>query len=61
VAAEYGKRPGVTVIDVQFVKVSPRELTGFVKLKMAGLDDVEVMRPCNVTIGEDRRYIWHCD
>ncbi len=58
VRAEFEKKPGVEVEDVNFVKESPKKLTGFVKLKIGGL---EVSKSCDATMGDDAQYIWKCE
>jgi len=66
IRSEYEKRPGLTVVDVQMIKVSPTKLTGFVKLKPKGLPKSvgalgEISKECSATMGENRQYIWRCE
>lgn len=65
IRSEYEKLPGLTVVDVEMIKVSPTKLTGFVKLKPDGLPKSvgalgEISKECSATMGEHRRYIWQC-
>ncbi len=62
---ELGKLGGVPnkkgdfqVEDVQMIPVSPKKLTGFVKLKLLG---VSVTRACTATMGDNGESIWRCD
>lgn len=55
---EFAKQPGVSVTEVTFIKESDKKLTGFVKLKVAGID---VMKSCNATMGDGSQYIWKCE
>jgi hypothetical protein len=58
IRSEYGKRQGITVLDVQLMKESPKKLSGFIKVKVPLLG--EVTKPCAATMGEDGQYIWQC-
>jgi hypothetical protein len=58
IRAEFGKRPGVTVQDVQMLRESPRKLQGFAKIKVPLIGTVE--KPCTATMGDDGRSIWQC-
>jgi hypothetical protein len=58
VKSEFEKRPGVSVSDVTFIKESERKLKGFVKLNVA---ELEVMKSCEATMGDNSQYIWKCE
>jgi hypothetical protein len=58
IRAEFGKRPGVTVEDAQMLRVSPRELQGFVKIKVPLIGTVD--KTCTATMGDEGRSIWQC-
>jgi hypothetical protein len=55
---EFGRRPGVTVKEVELIKESPQRLSGFVKLEKGG---IEVMKSSSATWGERGKYIWKCE
>jgi hypothetical protein len=58
IKAEFQKRPGVTVLDVHLIRESERKLTGFVRIRIAG---IEVAKPCTVTAGDDGgSSVWVC-
>lgn len=66
IRSEFEKRPGLTVVDVQMIKESPRKLVGFVKLKPNGIPNSlgtlgEVSKDCTATWGENSQYIWRCE
>lgn len=54
----FEKRGGVTVEEVQMIRVEPRRLQGFAKLKLPLIGAVS--RTCTATMGEDGRSIWQC-
>lgn len=58
IRAEYQKRPGVKVVDVQLIKESSKKLTGFVKITIGG--STVIMYDCTATWGETGQYIWRC-
>lgn len=50
----------ITVMEISMLRRSPRELTGFVKLKLPGSDDVQ-QRNCTATMAEDKvTTSWNC-
>jgi hypothetical protein len=58
IRAEFSKRAGVTVQDVQMLRESPRRLEGFVKIKVPLIGTVD--KSCTATMGDDGRSIWQC-
>jgi hypothetical protein len=58
IRSEYGKREGITVVDIQLMKESPKTLSGFIKVKVPLFGDVT--KPCSATMGEGDQYIWEC-
>jgi len=64
IRAEFSKKQGVEVLDVQMLKESPNKLTGFAKIKVAlpfGLHK-EVTKNCSALKGEgDGKSMWKCD
>ena len=58
IRAEYAKKSGVKVVDVQLIKESPRKLSGFVKFRIGG--SPIIMSDCTATWGENGQYIWRC-
>jgi hypothetical protein len=58
IRSEFGKREGVTVLDVQLMKESSRKLSGFVKVKVPLFG--EVTKPCSATMGDNSEYMWTC-
>jgi len=58
---QFSTRPGVTVTEVSMVKKSDTELTGFAKLRInLGAENVEAIKNCSATLGEDNRFVWQC-
>jgi hypothetical protein len=58
IRAEFEKRSGVIVSDVQMIKESPTKLTGFVKMRVPVLGSIE--KVCTSTMGETGQSIWQC-
>ncbi len=58
IRAEFDKKAGVSVEDVSLVRESANKLTGFVRLKIAGLD-ADITKECAVT-RDDEQVIWQC-
>jgi len=54
---EFSKRPGVTVEDVQMIRVSSTQLSGFARIKVGR---IEANKSCTSTLGEDGRSVWSC-
>jgi hypothetical protein len=46
------------VEDVQMIQVSPKKLTGFVKMNVVG---VSITKECSATMGDDGQSIWRCE
>ena len=46
------------VVDVELMRQSPTELTGFAKVRVPLLGIVT--KRCTVTMGEDRETMWQC-
>lgn len=59
ISAEFRRRPGVTVEQVQMLREAPRKLTGFAKLKLPLVG--EINKSCTATMGDDGRAMWQCD
>ena len=57
IKAEFEKRPGVQVLDVQLIRENGRKLTGFVRVAVGGL---ELTKGCSAIFGDDGRYLWQC-
>ena len=60
VKAEYEKRDGVKVTDVSFIRESNKQLKGFAKVRVEGLDE-EISKSCTATMGDSAQYIWQCE
>lgn len=58
VKAEFEKRPGVSVTEVNFIKESDKKLSGLIKFKVG---ELEVTKGCGATMGESAQYIWKCE
>jgi hypothetical protein len=58
IRAEFSKREGVTVEDVQMLRESPRKLQGFAKIKVPLLGSID--KACTATMGTDGRSMWQC-
>jgi hypothetical protein len=58
IRAEFAKDHRVTVEQVQMMKVSPRQLTGFAKLRLPLLG--EINKSCTATMGENGQSMWRC-
>jgi hypothetical protein len=58
IRSEFGKRPGMTVEEVQLLRESPRKLSGFAKVKVPLLGSIS--KTCTATMGDDGRSIWQC-
>lgn len=60
IKSEYEKRPGVHVTDVTMIHDGNSKLTGFVKVRVDGVDDANaVTTPCSATMG-DGQLVWTC-
>jgi hypothetical protein len=57
IRAKFGARRGVTVVDVEMIRESPTQLTGFAKVQVPLLGIIT--KPCTATWG-DGRSIWQC-
>jgi len=61
IRSEFGKKIGITVVDVQMLKESPKKLSGFVKIKVPLFGEwTEMTKPCSATMGDNNQYIWEC-
>lgn len=59
IRTEFGKREGLSVLEVSLIKESERRLQGFVKLKTETLD--EVTKDCTAAMSiDDGQTIWGC-
>jgi len=58
ITSELSKRRGVKVEEVKMMKESTRRLTGFAKVRVPLLG--EVNRNCTATMGEDGQSMWEC-
>ena len=59
---EFGKREGVTVLDVTMMKESAKKLRGYAKLRMDLMGEtMEVTKSCEANYMEGDQYIWECD
>lgn len=59
ISIEFSKRPGVRVEQVKMLRESPTQMTGFVKLKMPLLGDLQ--KSCNAKLVEGEQTFWRCD
>lgn len=50
----------ITVTEITMLRRTPRELAGFVKLKLPGSDEIQ-QRNCSATMADDRvTTTWNC-
>jgi hypothetical protein len=69
IRAEFGKRDGIKVVDVQMIKESDRKLSGFVKLEiealaelknLGGVFDGTILKECSASMADNWETIWSC-
>lgn len=61
IKAEFEKRPGVIVTDVEMLRENPKKLVGFAKIKIIELGGLEIAKSCDATWFEDGKYLWRCE
>lgn len=57
--AEFGRPPSVKVEQVKMLRKSPTQMTGFVKIKLPLIG--ELQKSCNAKLAEDGQTLWQCD
>ena len=61
IRTQYENKPGITVTEVTLMKENSHRLTGFAKLKLAGLN-IEITKSCHATWEDGGyRYMIGCD
>lgn len=56
---EFSERPGVRVEQVKMLRESPTQMTGFVKLRLPLLG--ELQKSCNAKLVEGGQTLWQCE
>lgn len=57
---EFEKRPNIKVTQVFLMRKDSRDLAGFAKLKIDGLD-LDITKSCDATYSPDGQSMWSCN